>query len=172
MEESKMLFDFNQPQDAQNWFSVDDGVMGGVSASQIAIQPLETGGMLSFSGMVSLENYGGFASIRTRPERVDLSEYAGLALRVRGDGKTYQLRLRTNANYDGVSYQARFETLAGEWQVIRFPFDSFIPVFRGLRMFLVPALNPAKIFTFGFLIAGKQSGPFRLDVDWIGAYSV
>ncbi len=172
MEEQKMLFDFTQPEDAQNWFSVDDGVMGGISASQISIQPSETGGMLEFSGVVSLENYGGFSSIRTRPERFDLSDFAGLALRLKGDGKTYQLRLRTNANYDGVAYQARFEAPAGEWQVIRFPFQSFIPVFRGLRMFLVPALNPSKIFTFGFLIAGKQSGPFRLNVDWIGAYPV
>ena len=78
MKESKILFNFTLPVDAQNWFPVDDGVMGGVSASQIAIRPLESSGMLSFSGVVSLENYGGFASIRTRPERVDLSAYTGL----------------------------------------------------------------------------------------------
>lgn len=145
-------------------------VMGGVSSSRAEVLPADTVGRLVFSGEVSLDNHGGFASIRTRPERVDLSDYAGLSLRVRRDGKTYQFRLRTNANFDGVAYQAGFETTSGEWQVIHFPFRSFVPVFRGLRMFLAPALNPAKRYTFGFLIAGKQSGPFRLEVDWIGAY--
>jgi len=170
MEPARTVFDFAQPKDAQNWFAVDDVVMGGVSSSRVEVLTSHPGGMLVFSGTVSLENNGGFASIRTRPERVDLSDYTGLALRVRGDGKTYQFRLRDNANFDGAAYQARFETTSGEWQEIHLPFRSFVPVFRGLRMFLAPALNPAKIFTFGFLIAGKQSGPFRLEVDWIGAY--
>ncbi len=92
------------------WEAIDDRIMGG--SSQSTPEYLSDTG-LRFSGTVSLENDGGFASIRSDAGEYDLSQSSGLKLRVLGDGKTYKLSLRTDVFYDGVSYQAEFTTKAG-----------------------------------------------------------
>jgi monofunctional biosynthetic peptidoglycan transglycosylase len=157
------LFDFG-PQEAA-WRSIDDAVMGGVSSSRMEI----VDGVAVFSGTVSLENNGGFASCRSAPRKHDLSAFGGVALRVRGDGKRYGLRLRTDAGFDGVNYQATLATQSGIWKEVFIPFDAFEPVYRGRRLREYPSLDPASIQTFGLIVAEKQAGPFRLEIDWIKA---
>lgn len=159
------IFDFRE--DFDPWRSIDDGVMGGLSQSSMT--PEE--GRARFEGIVSLQNDGGFASVRSRPETHDLSAFDGIALRVRGDGKTYAIRLRTSAAFDGVSYQTTARTVAGEWAELRLPFSEFRPVFRGREVAGSPILDPAEIKTFGLLIAERQAGAFRLELEWIRAYA-
>ena len=99
-----LLFDFARPEACSVFAPIDDAVMGGRSSSR-----LERGeGFAVFRGVVSLAEGGGFASVRSAPARHDLSQADGLWLRVRGDGRTYKLNLRTEASFDGVSYQASF----------------------------------------------------------------
>lgn len=162
---SVTVFDFRQT--AEPWRNIDDGVMGGLSRSSMT----QGRGAALFEGVVSLENNGGFASVRSRPEGLDLSAFEGIVLRVRGDGKTYAVRLRTSAAFDGVSYQTTARTPAGEWVELRLPFSEFRPVFRGREVAGHPELDPGRIETFGLLIAGKQEGPFRLELEWIRAYA-
>ncbi len=57
------VINFRDPAQGQVWISVDDRVMGGVSASQVTV----TAEGLVFSGEVSLAHNGGFASILTAP---------------------------------------------------------------------------------------------------------
>ncbi len=47
----------------RRWYAVDDGVMGGVSQSGFRVDA----GAGCFGGEVSLENGGGFASVRREP---------------------------------------------------------------------------------------------------------
>lgn len=162
-----ILFNFDQPADAQLWRSVDDGIMGGVSWSQFQI---EDNRIAVFSGVVSRENNGGFASIRSRPYRMDLRAFDGLDLRVRGDGKQYQLRICDNPSFDGIAYAAYFTTQAAEWQIVRISFKDFAPRFRGRTLSNVAPLNSGMIRSFGFLIGKKQAGSFRLEIDWLRAY--
>ena len=159
-----MLIDFAA--ETETWPSIDDRVMGGVSASSMTAAD----GFVSFRGEVSFENNGGFASVRSRPELRDLSAYDGLILRVRGDGKRYGFRIRTSASFDGVSYQTTIQPPAGEWHDIAVAFDEMVPVYRGRRVADHPPLDPARVTTFGFIIA-RQEGPFRLDVAHIRAVS-
>jgi monofunctional biosynthetic peptidoglycan transglycosylase len=155
-----VIFDFAA--EAEIWPSIDDGVMGGLSTSAMVIE----GGVASFRGEVSFANNGGFASVRSRPQPRDLSALDGLLLRVRGDGRRYGFRLRTDAAFDGVSYQAELAPLAGEWVEVALPFTAFEPVYRGRRVADHPPLDPARVTTFGLIIA-RQEGPFRLDLAWI-----
>lgn len=148
------------------WAIVNDDVMGGLSSSQVEVT--EAGTFL-FTGSVSLENNGGFASTRTRTDDLDLSRHDGVVLRVRGDGRRYQFRLRTSGSSRGVAYRAEFETRAGEWQEVYLPFDSFRASFRGRFPRGEGPLDPARIRQMGFLIADKVEGPFRLEVAWIKA---
>jgi monofunctional biosynthetic peptidoglycan transglycosylase len=161
-----MIFDFRQPDAADRWRATNDVVMGGVSEGGAR---RTDDGTLMFSGVVSLENNGGFASIRSDPAEQDLSPRAGLSIRVRGDGKRYAFNLRTNVRIAAGSYQVRFDTQAGEWQELFFPFGDFQATSFGRPARNVPPLDPARIQSFGFTISDKQVGRFQLEVDWIKA---
>jgi hypothetical protein len=161
------VIDFASPKSGARWRIVNDGVMGGLSQSQMSVTTEQTG---VFQGTVSLENNGGFASVRTEPADFGLAPSKGLELRVRGDGKRYQLRLRTDRDWDGIAYRATFETADGEWTTIRLDFRDCIPSYRGRPVPSAPVLDPARIRQIGFLISDKQEGSFRLEVGSIKAY--
>ena len=159
------VINFRDPAQGQVWISVDDRVMGGVSASQVTV----TAEGLVFSGEVSLAHNGGFASIRAQPRGYDLAGATALLLRVQGDGRTYKFGIRTDEAFDRVEYQARFATQAGAWTDVELPVAAFQPTFRRRAVPDAPALDPARIRVFGFLIADRQAGPFRLVVELIQA---
>jgi len=163
-----LLFDFSAPESFESWGSIDDQVMGGVSQSQFA----QSGsGVAVFSGSISFEHHGGFASVRTAPGSYDLSAYSGLEMHLHGDGKRYKLSLTTDPRFESVTYRAPFDTKMGKWVTVRIPFDHFQPTFRGQIVPDAPPLDPGSIRTFGFLISDRQEGAFRLEVKWIKAYS-
>ena len=162
----RILLDFQQPDDATNWSVINDVVMGGVSNSSFTVTKP---GTAVFSGVVSLENNGGFASANMKPAQFDLSDCDGIRFRVKGDGKSYKITLKNEGAFNGFSYRFEFSTKNGEWLTLDAPFSSFIPKFMG-QTTSAPPVDKAKIKTFGFLIADKQDGPFRLEIDWIGAY--
>jgi len=164
----KVIVDFSLPGEEKKWEIMTDGVMGGISQSQMFITSNKAA---IFHGEVSLENYGGFASIRTRPQEYQLDGFAGLALRVKGDGKKYRLRLRTDDEYEGVAYQAGFTTEAERWITVHLPLNEFSPVFRGREVSDAPRLEAGHIRRIGFMIADKQEGPFTLEIDWVKAYT-
>jgi monofunctional biosynthetic peptidoglycan transglycosylase len=163
---AKILMEFAQAANEPAWNAVNDGVMGGLSQGGAEI----VGGLLHFSGTLSLENNGGFSSVRTYGSNFDLSRAKGMVLRVKGDGRTYQLRLSTDARYRGsrVSFGAEFTTKADAWIEVRIPFASLRPSYRG-NMLEGPALNLAKVEEVGLLIGDGRAGEFALKVDWIKA---
>jgi hypothetical protein len=158
------LLDFDDPADAALWRPVDDVVMGGVSRS--AFEQAEAG-VARFRGSVSLENFGGFASVRTPPRDWDTAGATAFVLRVRGDGKTYKFTLRTGDGFDGIQYQLRFDAPAGEWAEVRLPVRDFVATFRGRKVPFAPSLDAAKVRALGLMISDKQAGPFELLVDRI-----
>ncbi|MGB1292532.1 MAG: CIA30 family protein [Pseudoalteromonas sp.] len=145
-----------------NWYSVNDSVMGGLSTSQV----YEKNNHLVFAGTVSLENNGGFASVRTIIN-TENEPSKQIALRVKGDGKTYQLRLRTNQYMDGPAYTVSFDTQKDQWQVFTFSPSDFILTFRGRELEQQPTINFLKISQLGFMIAKKQQGEFKLEISEI-----
>ena len=159
----RILFDFQTATNHPAWQIVNDDVMGGVSTSRFQI--LTNGGAV-FSGVVSLKNNGGFASVRSAPLRENLTGLAAFVLRVRGDGRSYKFSARTGAGFDTPLYQLAFTTRRGEWEEHRLPFKDFVPTFRGRILTDVPPLNPAKVTSVGFLISDKQEGSFKLEVAW------
>lgn len=161
------LFDFKNPNDLIDWRIINDGVMGGLSQGEITMTGDHTA---VFQGNLSLSNNGGFSSTRTAPRLYNLLNYKGIVVHLKGDGKQYQLRLRTDDGFDGISYRYNFSTKRDEWITIFAAFRDFVPVFRGRVMKDAEPLAPDKIKQVGFLISDMQAGPFRLEVDWIKAY--
>lgn len=160
----RILMNFDGTAQEEGWVAVNDGVMGGRSSGGPRIED----GQLEFSGELSLANNGGFSSVRSVGRDFDLSDASQVVLRVRGDGRRYQLRLATDARYRGLSvaYGAEFDTRAGEWSEVRVPLASLAPTVRG-RTLTGPPLDRSQIREIGLLIADKQEGAFALQVDWI-----
>lgn len=147
-----------------NWDVINDGVMGGISQSNFRIQSDQTA---LFSGIVSRENNGGFASVRAMLLQPVPGDFKKLVIRIKGDGKTYSFRIRSDRNFDGVVYAVSFPTKKDEWEEHEFSPADFIPTFRGITLTDVPALADLQISQIGLLIAGRQWGDFRLIIDWI-----
>ncbi len=160
----RTLMTFSGGADEPAWVAVNDGVMGGLSRGRPAVAD----GQLRFTGTLSLENNGGFASVRTTGRVYDLSGATAMILRVQGDGRTYQLRLATDARIrrSAIAYGAEFQTTAGQWTEVRIPLASLVPTFRG-RTLDGPPLDLAKVEEIRLLIGDDRKGPFSLIVDWI-----
>lgn len=160
---SQSLFDFTADDHrAAEWRSIDDVVMGGVSDSTFDA----TDDGATFRGTVSLENNGGFASVRAPDEARDLSAYDAFRLRLRGDGQDYWWTAYTGPN--SPSYRARLHP-EPEWTAVTIPFRSLTPYHRGTRAPNAPPFDPSATYSLGFLIADKQDGAFGLEVTWIRA---
>jgi hypothetical protein len=159
------VYDFSHESKPGDWFVVDDGVMGGRSQGNVGLSEEGHG---IFQGTVSLENNGGFSSIRTRMEGLETKGYSAFNIRLKGDGKNYQFRVRSQLN-ERHSYQYEFPT-TGEWQEVTIPFDEMIPTFRGMRLNL-PNYPGEFLRECSFLISNKKNESFRLEIDkiWLEA---
>lgn len=157
-----VLVDLGDPAAVAAWTTVNDPVMGGRSTSAVSFN-----GGLVFSGTISLENNGGFASARGPFDPEIGSKATGAtALRVRatGDGKTYLLKVETGQPW---SYIQRFSTEAGMRRTYDLPIGDFQPVGRFLDPVSAPPLDPSAINRVAFYILDKQQGPFQLVVGGI-----
>lgn len=159
------LFDFAIAADARAWQIVTDDAMGGMSSSRIEI----VDGVGVFRGEVSLENNGGFASVRSLPAAHELAGAGAFVIRVRGDGRRYTFTARTVEGSHATVYQATFQPAPHEWTELRLPVAAFVPTFRGRVRAGAPALDAATVVSVGFLISDRQAGPFRLEIAWIKA---
>ncbi len=158
---STTVFDFNPLVNPQKWIVVDDGVMGGKSAGTFGLSP-EGHGL--FKGSVSLENYGGFSSVRYRFPRMDLGSSTKVWIRLKGDQKKYQFRVKSSSA-DQFSFVTTFST-SGEWELIEIPLAEMVPTFRG-RSLNRPNFSEAFIEEVAFLIANKKEERFELLIDYI-----
>ena len=158
------LVEFSRKEEVLRWQSVDDRVMGGISRSRMMLDATENTAL--FTGTLSLENNGGFASVRR--EVSGLGDAVAVLLRVKGDGRKYQFRVRTDERLAGVSYRASFETQADEWIEVELPAADFRPQYRGRAVNGMPPLDLAQARQIAFLIGDKRPGEFQLEVEWIG----
>lgn len=155
---------FDGATDEPEWTAQNDSVMGGISKGGAAIRE----GSLHFTGSLSLENNGGFAQVRIRNLRYDLSTSKTIKLKVKGDGRTYQLRFATDARHRGspISYSVEFKTNADQWDEITLDLTDLKPSHHGESLDGPPA-DLSKIEEMSLLIGDKLEGAFSLEVDWI-----
>jgi NADH dehydrogenase [ubiquinone] 1 alpha subcomplex assembly factor 1 len=156
-----LIFDFNKSSGIEGWKVVDDGVMGGTSSGNFYLSPKGHG---VFEGNVSLENNGGFSSVRYNFSRKEIKEYSAISIRLKGDSKRYQFRLKANSG-DYYSYISYFQT-SGEWQNIEIDLKDLYPSFRG-RKLDQPNFGDDHIEKIAFLIANKREEKFSLLLDKI-----
>ena len=161
----KNIASFKTEESLKSWTSVNDGVMGGVSKG--GFKRTDQGTLL-FTGDLSLENRGGFASIRMKPSALGLDGMTALVVKAKGDGRTYWVDLRVTDQMSASSYRAYLPTTAGEWQETRIPLADFKLQAFGRDLPLM-AINAAKVASVGFTLADKKAGPFTLDIEVVKA---
>ena len=127
------------PGDLQ-WNVVNDNVMGGRSRGGYTIQD----GILRFTGATNTRG-GGFSSLRTsRAQLPFTSDTDGIAMRMKGDFRTYIFRVETRGGY---TYWADVPTRS-DWQDVAIPFENFTLRWRGYQR-RGPALKPENIDSLG-----------------------
>lgn len=154
--------DFFDPNEVKNWSVTNDTVMGGVSSSFVELINQK----LRFSGVLRLENNGGFTSVYRRNDSLGFDSNLPINIRVKGDGRSYQLRFRMPSTYN-ISYAAPFSTTDNQWIEHQFTSADFKAVFRGRSVLDAPPLDFSETNQIGFLLADKRPGEFVLMVEKI-----
>tara|TARA_B000000475_G_scaffold272257_1_gene272929 strand:+ start:26231 stop:26809 length:579 start_codon:yes stop_codon:yes gene_type:complete len=144
-----------------NWNIVNDTVMGGRSQARMRIY----NNMAEFKGYLSLANNGGFSSVRAYYPN-DLIDISSVVLRVKGDGRKYSFRVRTDNN-SWASYTQSFSTKKDTWEEITLNINDFYPTYRGYNLRDIPKLSESIIREVGLMISDKVEGSFKIDIDWI-----
>lgn len=164
--QEETIASFESPESTEIWRSVNDNVMGGISRGSFTRTKQ---GTLRFKGVLSLQNGGGFASIRTVPREMNLGGATGIVVKARGDGRTYRVQLRTD-NRIATSYRANLPTVKGKFNEFLIPFSDFkLQSFGTLNPNGTP-VDPAAINSIGFSIADKKAGPFEFELKSVKAY--
>ncbi len=158
---SMTIYDFTQDSDISGWNIVNDVVMGGRSTAAMSIS---SDGHGVFSGVVSLENNGGFCSVRYGMDQVDVGSYSKVIIRIKGDGKNYQFRVKSDYR-ERHAYISSFQT-TGDWQALEINLHEMIPTFRG-RKLSMPNYPKEYLSEIRFLIGNKKPESFKLIIDSI-----
>lgn len=144
---------------APDWEYVSDGVMGGVSSGGLNFQSVCGRDAQRLTGRISLENNGGFIQmafdLESAGEGIDPSEWDGIEFDHRGNGESYDLRLRTeDLTQPWQSFRSAFGTL-DTWRTARLPFEGF-EAHRTRSRF-----DKARLRRLGIVAVGRA---FRVDI--------
>jgi len=164
----RLIFNFNAPELGKTWVSVNDNVMGGISDGKFKITQEKT---LFFYGSLSLENNGGFASLRCIPTQLGLKKNDSIYFQAKGDGREYTVNLYTNKRLTAFSYRQSFQTKNNEWVEISLPLEKFIATSFGKVIPKAEPINPSEIESLGFMIGDKKPGAFQIEFKNITAKS-
>lgn len=153
------IFNFNADSNLNGWYIVDDSVMGGRSQGNFILNTDDHG---EFKGFISLDNNGGFSSLRYRFKSMQINQYTKFVIKLKGDGKNYQFRVKSKEN-QRYSYITEFKT-SEEWQTIEVEFSTMYPSFRGYKL-NQPNYSGETVSEIAFLIGNKKKEAFKLEID-------
>ena len=166
MNDTVFTIDFGKQTGGQDWYVVNDGVMGGLSNSSITFDQES----MLFTGNVSLENNGGFASVRSARQLMDLSKYTKVKIRFKSKNKDriFALRLNTNDVYYRPSYNQDFQSISDDWQELEFNLTDFNETVLGRKTGkTIPTSQLEKVIRIGIMLNDKKEGAFSLEIDAI-----
>ena len=160
------LLDASVMKTDNRWRIVNDGVMGGLSSSKAIVKD----DIIIFSGNVSLENNGGFASFRSPVKDYNFEKSSGIEIKVKGDGKRYSISMKETTYFSGYFYTTTFQTKKDEWITVKIPFEQFKLYYFGRETKSNKKIPLNNIKEISLLIGDKQEGSFKSEVDYIKIY--
>tara|TARA_B110000008_G_scaffold184252_1_gene183114 strand:+ start:465 stop:1022 length:558 start_codon:yes stop_codon:yes gene_type:complete len=154
-----VIYNFDANSDLKKWVIVNDDVMGGISSSNLIV---EKDGNGVFQGIISTAYNGGFSSLRFNCKRIYLKDNTHFKIRVKGDGKNYQFRIKSNRD-DYYSYIISFKT-SGEWETVTIPINEMYASFRGRKLDM-KNFDSDYFEQITFLFGNKKDENFKLLID-------
>lgn len=159
MNDEIIIFDKNSSN--QSWYITNDDVMGGISNSSMKLDEEKK---MIFSGNVSLDNNGGFAMTRL-PVNINFNtKKTKVVLKLKGDGKKYQFRIKAKNN-QRFWYIQSFQT-SKSTEEIELPLNKFYASFRGYKL-NVDNFSATTITEIAILIGNKKNENFKLSIEKI-----
>lgn len=147
----------------KRWRIVNDDVMGGLSSSKAIVEDNK----IIFSGTVSLENNGGFASLRSPVKDYNFEQFSRIEIKINGDGKRYSISMKETTYFSGYFYTSTFETKKDEWIIVRIPFDQFTLYYFGKETNSKKKIPLGDIKEISLLIGDKQERNFRVEIEYV-----
>ncbi|KAH0568051.1 complex I intermediate-associated protein 30, mitochondrial [Cotesia glomerata] len=156
----------------------------GYSTASLELTPNGTG---LFSGVMDTrpikdgkQKVGGYCNMRTRimkkafhvQDVLPWSGFTHLAMRIRGDGRTYTLNLHPKTTFD-IMWNDLFNfvlyTRGGPyWQYVKIPFSKFLLSSKGRVQDIQGPAPVHNMSSFSITLSDQVPGPFRLEIDYIG----
>ena len=167
LNEDNIMLNASIMQKENKWRIVNDGVMGGLSSSKAIVND---DNKIIFSGNVSLENNGGFASLRSAVKDYNFENFSGLEIKIKGDGKRYSISMKETTYFSGYFYTSIFEAKKDEWVTIKIPFDQLKLYYFGKDAKSNKKLPLNNIKEISLSIGDKQEGNFITEIDYIKLY--
>ncbi len=162
LENAEQIYDFGDSGTGSDWVVVNDGVMGGLSRGDARL----TENSLLFTGMVSLENNGGFSSLRSPYGTYDMSEFTLVIAKYRSRGMDMAMTLANSRLWYRPNFKANLPDTKGDWVTLELPLGSFDryrvgrPVGGKLSI-----SDQSAIVRFGFITNEKKNGSFEFEID-------
>ena len=164
IEACRPLADLDDEDELRRWRIVNDGVMGGRSTAEATVS---SDAVLSLAGEIVTDG-GGFSSVRLALDQ-PLGEATGLLLRIRTDGRPYELTVSDAApgRDRRVSHQAPIPTVGGDrWEEVLVSFADLEASLFGRAVDVAP-FDPGAAVEVGIILADGVDGPFRFELDWL-----
>lgn len=156
--------DFGNGKSGSDWQIINDGVMGGLSEGKAVL----TDSSLLYSGRISLDNNGGFSSLRSRFGDMDLSGFETVSIRFRSEGQPFAFVLETSRVWYQPSYRYKFATAQDEWKTVTMPLSEFKETRIGRETGAkISDGQLGEVIRMGFINTGKYESDFELEIDYI-----
>lgn len=160
----QLVFDFGSKDTTSNWYIVNDDVMGGRSTSTLE----EAENSIRFEGSISLENNGGFASIRSPRKLYDLSSYKTITIRFKSTGRDFGIVLERYRRFYLPTHKLVFSSDTNEWNTVSFPINAFKKQILGRDIGgFIDTKTLKNIERIGIILFDKKEGDFAVEIDYI-----
>lgn len=157
-------YDFGITKEGINWYVVNDGVMGGLSDSDAFLQE----NSLLFKGNVSLDNNGGFVSLRCPYGDMDFSKFKTVSIKYKNAGQNFAFQLETERMFFRPNYKVLLADSENEWTTASFKLEDFKEYVMGkANGNEITSIKLANVIRFGFINYGKKAGDFEFEIDYI-----
>lgn len=164
IQDQTFQIDFGKSKDGQTWRIINDGVMGGLSKGYLDFQV----DAIVFKGEVSLENNGGFTSLRSPYQRFDLSAYEKVVIRLKSTGQPLAFTMNTDQRWYVPYFKHRIEVSSQDWEIVEVPLQAFKAYRLGQALdYNLNEGNATQVIRLGFITDSKAAGNFEAIIDYV-----
>ncbi len=156
--------DFGTGKAGMNWRVINDGVMGGLSKGFVEVKE----NSIVFKGKVSLENNGGFSAFKSRFQKIDLSQFEQVKIRLRSQGIKIALTLETDQRWYYPYFKKDIASQSSDWEIVRLNLKDFEQYRIGQKTGTqLDKSDLNKIIRLGLITNEKRAGGFQIEIDYI-----